>query len=78
MEAKNVSSNGTNFCQMVVTSLSLFLAEEWASQKYLEKLRGRDLFVTSQDQCYKIYVANDQVVRELVPVLEYKQEEADT
>ena len=58
--------------------LITFLAEEWASQKYLEKLRGRDLFVTRQDQYYKIYVANKQVVRKLVPVIECKQVEADT
>ena len=55
-----------------------FLVNEWASQKYLGKLSEKELFVTSRDKCYKIYVRNSEILSEIVLALECTQEEADT
>ena len=41
-------------------------------------MRGKELFVTSRDKCYKIYVRNSEISSEIVPALECTQEEADT
>ena len=54
-----------------------FLANEWASQKYLGKLSWTELFATSRDKRYKIYVGNSEISSEIVPALECTQEEAD-
>ena len=54
-----------------------FLANEWASQKYLGKLNGKELFVTSRDKYYNIYVRNSETSSEIVPALECTREEAD-
>ena len=54
------------------------MAIEWTSQKYLGKVRGKELFVTSRDKCYKIYVNNSGISSEIVLVLECTQEEANT
>ena len=41
-------------------------------------MRGKELFVTSRDKCYNIYVRNSEISSEIVSTLECKQEEADT
>ena len=55
-----------------------FLANERASQKYLGKLNGKELFVTSRDKCYKIYVRKIEISSGIAPALECTQEEAGT
>ena len=55
-----------------------FLTNEWASQIYLGKFSGKELFVTSRDRCYKIYVRNSEILSEIAPALECTQVEADT
>ena len=58
--------------------LNSFLANEWASQKYLGKLNGKELFVTIRDKYYNIYVRNSETSSEIVSALECTREEADT
>ena len=54
------------------------MVNEWASQKYLGKLSEKELFVTSRDKYYKIYVRNSEILSEIVLALECTQEETDT
>ena len=55
-----------------------FLANEWASQKYLGKLNGKELFVTSRDKYHKIFARNSETSSEIVFALECTREEGDT
>ncbi|KAK3741562.1 hypothetical protein QZH41_002944 [Actinostola sp. cb2023] len=58
------------------TSLIRFLAEEWKKEKYKEMLerRGKIMYVTCEDKCWKITGENVEEVPELFS----SQEEADT
>ena len=47
------------------TSLIEFLVKEWQKPAYVEKLSGKNLFVTTEDVCYMISAAGTGDVPEL-------------
>lgn len=58
------------------TSLIMFLLEEWKTQEYLDRLQreGKELYVTSENECWKITAESAVEVTDLFS----SQEEADT
>ena len=57
------------------TSFIRFLLKEWKQAKYTERLRGKVLFVTCDENCYKIRHDEESII---IPELGSTQEEADT
>ena len=41
------------------TALMEFLVDEWASDKYVNILRGHTLYFTTGEVCHRYHVAND-------------------
>lgn len=60
------------------TSLMNFFAQEWATNRFAEKIGERSLYITHGCDCTGITVANEGVVSTLMPDLQSNQEEADT
>ena len=60
------------------TTLMEFLVDEWASDKYVNILRGHTLYFATGEVCHRYHVANDAVVQTRIDGLSCVHEEADT